>query len=42
MNTAQRRALAHPIYLACETLTARSKRSAQHHSEIITINAGYE
>ncbi len=42
MTGAQRRALAHPCYLASETVHGRFRWADGVHSYVLTINAGYE
>ena len=42
MNTQQRRAIQKPTYFGFEVLNPRFSRGRAHHSEILTVNAGYE
>ena len=42
MNTQQLRAFQRPGYFAFETLSPRFMKAKADHSEILTVNAGYE
>ena len=42
MNTAQRRALTRPALFGFETLNPRFGRRKLHHSEVLSVNAGWE
>lgn len=42
MNDQQKRAINTPCYLACETTNPRLARSGREHTEILSVNAGYE
>ena len=42
MNAQQRRALNHPTYFGFETLRPKFGRKRLHHSEVLTVNQGYE
>ena len=42
MTPQQRKAIAAPCYLAAETLQPRFRSTRGLHTEVLTINAGYE
>ena len=42
MNAQQRQALQHPAYLAFECSHSRFGRRLRYHSEVVTVNNGYE
>ena len=42
MNPAQEQAIASPNYLAIEALDPRYRRQAGEHSELLTVEAGWE
>ena len=42
MNKQQKRALANPAYFGFETMHPRFGRRRSHHSEVLTVNAGWE
>ena len=42
MNTQQLRAMQRPRYFAFEVLSSKFGRRKAHHSEVLTVNAGYE
>ena len=42
MNVQQRRAIETPCYLGFETTNMALSRKREHHSEVLSVNAGYE
>ena len=42
MNTQQRRAIQKPTYFGFEVLNTRFSLGKARHSEVLTVNAGYE